>query len=103
MIINCYAPILASMNPLEKAALIAKQNTKHAKAGWSVLGRACGVSYGRVRQWSEEGRLPMTVLCGLQDHHERIAEVVNHEVTAEELRAWTEESWKAHYAKKAAA
>lgn len=90
------------MNPLERAAAIAKAKTPNAKTGWTALGDACGVSYTSIRRWSNNGHLPWPCLLGWQDYHKRIAIAVDHEVTADELLDWSRKAWKAKYAGEAA-
>lgn len=73
---------MAKQNPLERAAAL-------APSGWTSLGKACGVTYMAVQKWSKLGRLPMPCLLGFQNYHYVIAAVVDNQVTAEELLAWS--------------
>lgn len=84
-------------NLITRAKAIAQKKHK-VKGGLSVLARACGVAHTSAREWELAGRLPMCVLLDFRDYHERLAEAVDNEITAQEFKDWTHAAWVRYYA-----
>lgn len=53
--------------------------------GLSQVAKACGVSYQAVRKWEIAGRLPRTEYTGETKHAEKLASLVEGEITKEQL------------------